>query len=145
MLKHIQKAIRSQRYEYALITAVRLGLAIIFIWFGVLKILGFNPVFDLIYNSILPWMAADVGLLTLGIIETIIGILLLSNRALLFTHGVVLVHLLGTFSTFVFGWHVVFSPYFPILSLEGEFVIKNIILALAGLVVLVYESRKRLR
>ena len=91
----------------------------------------------------LPWLADGAGLLTLGIVETLIGIFLLSNRALIFTHTVVFFHLLGTFSTFIFGWHVVFQPHFPMLSLDGEFVIKNLILALAGLVVLVYESRKK--
>ncbi|MES3031512.1 MAG: hypothetical protein V4697_03845 [Patescibacteria group bacterium] len=143
MTRFFQKILLSESYEQGLVTLVRIGLGVIFVWFGVLKILGFNPVFDLIYNSILPWLADGPGLMTLGIFETFIGILLLSNRALIFTHTIVFFHLLGTFSTFIFGWHIVFQPYFPMLSLDGEFVIKNIILALAGLVVLVYESRKK--
>ncbi|MES2930829.1 MAG: hypothetical protein V4665_03550 [Patescibacteria group bacterium] len=134
----------SARYETILITVLRLTLAVIFIWFGALKILGYNPVFDLIYNSILPMLAHGHGLVALGILEVFIGVMLLINRALVFTHAVVLFHLLGTFSTFIFGWHVVFNPHFPILSLDGEFVIKNMTLAIAGLVVLVHESRRKI-
>lgn len=112
-------------------------------WFGILKILGYNPVFDLIYNSVIPALAHGHGLVILGVVEAFIGLMLFINRALLFTHCIVLFHLVGTFSTFIFGWHVVFSPQFPILSLDGEFVIKNMTLAIAGLVVLVHESRRR--
>lgn len=129
-----------RKYENILVTVLRLTLSIIFIWFGTLKVLGYNPVFDLVTNSLLPMLAAGWGLTALGIMEIFIGLMLLSNRALFFTHIILLVHLLGTFSTFVFGWDIVFSPHFPILSLSGEFVIKNITLVIAGLVVLAHES-----
>lgn len=145
MLKTLQQHFASHSYEKFLVTSLRIGLAIIFVWFGVLKVLGYNPVFDLVYNSAIPWFALDAGLITLGVIEIIIGLLLFSNQFLFLTHGIVFLHLLGTFSTFIFGWHVIFEPNFPILSLDGEFVVKNIILALSGLVVLVYESRSRLK
>ncbi len=141
-IPHLQK-IFSVRYENILVTILRYTLALIFLWFGVLKILGYNPVFDLIYNSIMPALAHGNGLIILGIIEVFIGIMLVINRALLFTHCIVFFHLLGTFSTFIFGWEVIFYPRFPILSLDGEFVIKNITLAISGLVVLVHESRRR--
>ncbi len=133
----------SRSYEQFLVTALRLGLGLIFIWFGLLKVFGFNPVFDLIYHSLMPWLAADVGLIVLGVGEFIIGLLLCVNRFLVFTHSLVFLHLVGTFSTFIFGWTIIFDPYFPVLSIDGEFVIKNIILALSGLVVLTYELRKK--
>lgn len=133
----------SKNYEDRLLTLLRYTLSLIFIWFGVLKVLGYNPVFELVFNSALPIFADGIGLIVLGVIEAIIGVFLFINRAIFLTHFVVLLHLLGTFSTFIFGWNIVFDPYFPILSLDGEFVIKNITLAIAGLVILVHESRKR--
>lgn len=142
-MNHILRHVFSRRYEDLLINVLRITIAVIFIWFGGLKILGYNPVFDLVYNSMTPFLATGYGLIGLGVFEVIIGALLLSNRLLLPTHVLLLLHLLGTFSTFIFGWHVVFDPQFPILSLSGEFVIKNMTLVVAGLVVLVYESRKR--
>lgn len=103
-------------YEHWLFISLRLALAIIFIWFGVLKIFGFNPVYDLIYHSMAPILATGAGLVVLGVFETVLGLLLLFNRYIHVTHLLLVVHLLGTFSTFIFGWNVVFDPYFPVLS-----------------------------
>jgi len=133
----------SVKYEHLLVTTLRFTLALIFVWFGALKVLGFNPVFDLITNSAMPFLAEGYGLVILGVVEVLIGLLLVLNRALLFTHTIVVLHLLGTFSTFIFGWNLMFDPYVPVLSFEGEFVIKNMTLAIAGLVVLVHEARRR--
>jgi putative oxidoreductase len=143
MLQNLLQGRFPKSYEDFLVTVLRVSIAIIFIWFGTLKVLGYNPVFDLIYNSVLPTLAHGTGLLVLGIAEVFIGIMLLLNRALVATHVVLLLHLLGTFTTFIFGFEIIFQPHFPILSLDGEFVIKNIALAVAGLVILVHESRKK--
>ena len=132
----------SKKYEDVLIRVLRISIAIIFVWFGLLKISGHNPVFDLVQYSLMPLFAAGTGLMVLGVVEVVIGILIVTNRFLLFTYTVMLLHLAGTFSTFIFGWHVVFSPYFPILSLGGEFVVKNVVLIIAGLVILVHEERR---
>ena len=133
----------SEKYESMLIIILRWSIAIIFVWFGFLKILGYNPVYDLIYNSMMPWFASGNGLLTLGVMEVIIGLSLIINRYLVFIHTILLLHLLGTFSTFIFGLDVVFDPHFPVLSLDGEFVIKNATIAIAALVVFTYEYKKR--
>lgn len=132
-----------KRYEDVLVTCLRLVLSLIFIWFGLLKIFGYNPVFDLVHNSMVPFLAVGNGLIILGVAELVIGLMLLTNKALFLTHVILVLHLIGTFSTFVFGWDIVFKPHFPILSLDGEFVIKNLTLVIAGLVVLVHESRRR--
>ena len=130
------------RYEHFLVKVLRFVIGIVFIWFGVLKILGYNPVYDLIYNSIMPAFAMGKGLMILGGIEVFIGLMLLINRIRFLTHILLLAHLLGTFSTFIYGWDIIFDPKFPILSLSGEFVIKNLVLVVSGLVVLVHESRR---
>lgn len=136
------KQIFTQKYENFLITVLRWTLGLIFVWFGALKIFGYNPVYDLVYNSIMPLFAGGSGLIFLGVLEVLIGLLLLSNRTIIITHSVLFLHLLGTFSTFLFGWHVVFDPYFPILTLDGEFVVKNMALAASGLVVMAREARR---
>lgn len=142
-MKSVFSFLYSAKYEDILIRYLRFSIGIVFIWFGGLKIAGYNPVFDLVYYSMAPFLAAGGGLMALGILEVVIGILLLANRLLIFTHTVLLLHLLGTFSTFIFGWHVVFTPFFPVLSLGGEFVVKNMTLAISGLLVLIHEQRKR--
>lgn len=134
-------SIATTRAEDIAVKTLRWSIAIIFIWFGVLKIFGYNPVFDLIH-SVFPAMAVTPGLELLGIFETAIGIGLIVNRFRLVTHVILLLHLGGTFLTFFTDPTITFIPHFPILSLAGEFVIKNMTLALAGIVVLIHESHR---
>ncbi len=129
------------RYENAAIVLLRLSIALIFIWFGLLKVNGFDPVFDLV-RSVLPFLATPPGLTLLGWFEVAIGVGVLLNifRPLVF--GILILHLLGTFLTFVTAPDLMFAPHFPILSMAGEFVIKNLTLVIAGLVVLLHESHR---
>lgn len=135
----------SAKYEDMLIQFLRFSLAIIFIWFGFMKVAGFNSVFELVHYSMAPALESGFGLFVLGVVEVVVGVLLLAHRFLVFACIALALHLAGTFSTFIFGWGVVFNPHFPVLSLAGEFVVKNITLAISGLVVLVHEERKRRR
>ena len=121
--------------EKAVISALRLSLALIFIWFGALKIVGQNPVFDIVYGS-WPLLAHGAGLITLGVFEFIIGLGLLFNWFPTITHIALFGHLIGTFSVFFLAPEIAFDPYFPFLTLAGEFVFKNITLLIAGFVVL---------
>ena len=129
-------------YKKLLIKLLRYSLAIIFIWFGLLKVFGYNPVYDLI-TSVTPFLAEGTGLQLLGAFETFIGLGLVIKRARLPIHILLVLHLAGTFLTFITAWNLIFNPGFPILSIAGEFVVKNLTLAIAGLVVLVYESPKK--
>lgn len=132
------------KYEDGLILALRLALGTIFVWFGILKVLGYNPVFDLV-ASVTPFLASGVGLSILGWFEVALGVSLLINRWRTVTHTLLVLHLSGTFLTFVMGPEIVFQPAFPILSLAGEFVVKNMILMLAGIIVLLHESHRKHR
>ena len=132
-------SIQKEKYEAVLITALRFSLALIFIWFGVLKIFGFNPVFDLVH-SVAPFLSSGGGLILLGVFETLIGVGLAIDKLRALPHVLLILHLSGTFVTSITGIKIVFQPHFPILSLEGEFVVKNLVLAISGLVVLLHES-----
>lgn len=116
---------------------LRIGLGIIFLWFGALKLAGFNPVYEIIYASF-PFLAWGFGFFVLGLFETVIGIGLIFNVFPLLVHLALIGHLLGTLSVFVLGPEVMFSPYFPVLTLAGEFVFKNVALLLAGFAVLAH-------
>lgn len=122
------------------VLGLRISLGLIFLWFGLLKVFGFNPVFEIIYASF-PMLADGFGFLILGLFETIIGIGLLFNIFPLLVHIALVGHLLGTLSVFFLGPELMFNPYFPILSLSGEFVFKNVALLTAGFVVLEYNKK----
>ena len=129
-----------QNYRNRLIVALRISLGLVFLWFGALKLFGYNPVYEIVYASF-PWFAHGLGNLILGAGETLIGLGLLSNFFPKFTHVVLLLHLAGTFTVFVTGPELMFSPHFPVLTLSGEFVFKNVVLVMAGLVVLTQRKK----
>ncbi len=131
----------AKKHRHAFVTFLRLSLGIVFLWFGALKIAGYNPVYDLIANSMAPFLATAPWFTVLGIFEATIGILLISNKLVSITHVALFLHLIGTFSVFVFGWDMMFDPHFPVLNLQGEFVVKNLILVSSGLVVLSHEDK----
>lgn len=121
-------------YEGVLTTLLRISLGIVFFWFGVLKVAGYNPVYEIIYSSF-PFFGEGIGNQILGIIEAVIGLGLLLNIVPTIIHISLLLHLLGTFLVFILAPDLMFDPNFPILTLSGEFVFKNVVLATAGLVV----------
>ena len=122
------------------IALLRIALGIIFFWFGALKLSGFNPVYDIVYASF-PILADGIGNLFLGGLETLIGLALICNVLKKTTHAILVVHLLGTFGVFVTAPEIMFSPGFPMLTLAGEFVVKNLSLVMGGIVVILYEIR----
>ncbi len=125
-------------YRGRLVLALRISLGLVFFWFGALKIFGYNPVYEIVYASF-PWFAYGIGNLILGIGETLIGLGLLTNFFRKFTHAILILHLAGTFTVFITGPEIMFNPYFPMLTLAGEFVFKNLVLAISGLVVLTHS------
>lgn len=117
------------------IEGMRVALGIIFLWFGLLKFTGFNPVYEIVAASF-AFLAKGPGNILLASLETLIGAGLVLNRFRRVVHSVLILHLLGTFTVFIRAPHIMFDPYFPILTLAGEFVVKNLALAFGGIIVL---------
>ena len=113
----------------------RVAVAVVFIWFGFLKVLNLSPVMKILASSI-PLLAAPPGLTLLGILEVVLGVGLIVPSTAKPAAIVTILHLLGTFSLFLVAPSVVFHPSFPIVTFEGEFVVKNIVLISALLAIL---------
>jgi len=60
------------------ITALRIALGVVFIWFGTLKVIGRSPVEDLVKDTIY-FLPQDTFFIVIGVWEIIIGIGLLSR------------------------------------------------------------------
>jgi uncharacterized membrane protein YkgB len=117
------------------IELLRGSLAIIFIWFGLLKVLGLSPVAGLVAHTVY-WFPPEIFIPILGWWEIIVGFGLLLHFALRLTLFLFWLQLIGTFLVLVFLPHVAFQRANPfLLTLEGEFVIKNLILITAGIVI----------
>ncbi len=117
------------------ITFLRWALAVTFIWFGALKILGVSPVGDLVSQTV-PWLPPHFFVPFLGIWEVVIGVGLLVRFALRATLFLFFAQMAGTFLVLILLPQVSFQHGNPLLLTNtGEFVVKNFVLLSAGLVI----------
>lgn len=117
------------------IPALRVSVAVVFIWFGALKILGVTPVTDLVASTVY-WVDPDWFVPVLGVAEVVVGLGLLFRVMLRTVLALFALQMLGTFLVLVLLPDVSFQDgnVFK-LTVEGEFVVKNLVLLSAGLVV----------
>ena len=122
------------------VNSLRISLGVILLWFGALKLFpGLSPAEGLAGRTIQlmtggivdPWLSVPV----LGICESLIGLGLLTGRALRLTVGVLLFHMVGTVSPLVLLPHVVFAQWPFVLTMEGQYIIKNMVLVSGAFVV----------
>lgn len=123
------------------ITALRLALGSVFLWFGALKIFGSSPVAVLIRETY-SFMPIDIFMLVLGVWEIVIGIGIILKRALRCVLILLGIHLTGTFTAIWFNPNIFFVQGVPLyLTADGEFVVKNFVLITAALVIAAYEVK----
>lgn len=126
------------------ILALRAALALVFIWFGLLKLTDQSPISPLIEDAF-PWMPYPAFHYVLGAWELIIGLGLAAPLVPISTNaaGVITrvtlallwLQLGGTFMPMVLEPGAIWDNYPPLLTLTGEFIVKNIVLATAGLAI----------
>jgi uncharacterized membrane protein YphA (DoxX/SURF4 family) len=114
--------------------ALRLSLALVFVWFGALKLTGDSPVEALI-GATLPFVDTDVAVPALGLVEVALGLAVAVGRAPRVVLLVLAAHLAGTFLSFVTASELMVDDGNPLLlTADGEFVLKNLVLISAALV-----------
>ena len=114
---------------------LRVVLAVTFIWFGGLKILGVSPVASLVAQTV-HWVQPKFFVPFLGLWEVIVGVGLLLGVALRLVLLLFWLQMAGTFLVLVLHPELSFQSGNPLLlTVTGEFVIKNLVLIAAGLVI----------
>ena len=114
----------------------------VFVWFGALKVIGVSPVHDLLAQT-LPFLAPNVVVPGLGIIEVVLGLAVAVGAFPRVVLIVLVGHLAGTFLTFVTATHLMFQAGNPLeLTANGEFVVKNLILISAALLLISSHTRR---
>lgn len=109
------------------------SLGVLFIWFGLLKVVGASPVADLV-ATVAPAVPPRLLVPAVGAAEVVIGALLLTGLWVRVTVGLFLVQMAGTFLVLVLHPAIAFQDGNPLLlSVEGEFIAKNVVLVAAGL------------
>jgi uncharacterized membrane protein YkgB len=117
------------------IPALRLTLGLIFLWFGALKVLGISPITPLLKQTY-SFMANPVFTILLGVWEMLIGVGLVFRLAVRHTLFLLCLHLAGTFVAIWLAPSLFFLHRNPLmLTVNGEFVLKNLVLLTAGLVI----------
>ena len=116
------------------LTILRMSLAIIFIWFGALKPFGQSPAVDLIKKTVY-WLDPDVFIPILGVWEMVIGICLLFAPLIRVGLFLLALQMPGTFLPLVLLPEICFINFPFDLTLEGQYIVKNLVLIGAGLVV----------
>lgn len=115
--------------------ALRWSLAVVFVWFGALKVLGVSPVVDLVASTVY-WVNPNWFVPVLGTVEILVGLGLATRRGLRLVLLVLVAQLVGTFLVFVFVPGIAFQDGNPLkLTVEGEFVVKNLVLLSAAMLV----------
>ncbi len=122
------------------ITFLRISLGIVFFWFGFLKFFpGLSPAQGLATQTIemitFGLIPPEVSIYILAAWETIIGIGLITGWYLRITLFFLFVQMLGTMTPLALFPAEAFTkfPYAP--TLEGQYIIKNLVLISAGMVI----------
>lgn len=122
------------------VTLLRISVGIVFFWFGIIKFVpGLSPADELATRTISTLtfgiVQPDISRPVLALWESLIGLGLLTGWFMRATLLLLFVQMMGTITPLVLfpkeTWHV-----FPVaLTLEGQYILKNVVLISAGLVI----------
>ena len=119
---------------------LRVALGLIFLWFGVLKFFpDLSPAQDLAARTIedlsLGVVRSDVALPVLAVWECLIGLGLLTGRFLRATLLLLAVQMLGTLTPLILYPAETFTVFPVAPTLEGQYILKNLVIIAAAMVV----------
>lgn len=131
------RAVASFMRRYGLV-ALRLALAVIFVWFGLLKPLGLSPAQELVENTVY-WMPVLTPRQWVGVIgwwEVLIGVTFLFRKTTRLAILLLALQMGGTFLPLVLLPGTTFQPgrwpWAP--TTEGQYIIKNLLILAAAVV-----------
>ena len=119
--------------------AARISLFVIFFWFGILKPMGLSPAEPLVLKTVdwMPLLSAGQWLVVIGWWEVAIGVFFLFRKTTRLAIGLLFLQMTGTFMPLFILPEITFQengiPFLP--TLEGQYIIKNIIIISAALVI----------
>jgi uncharacterized membrane protein YphA (DoxX/SURF4 family) len=122
------------------VPVLRVGLGIVFLWFGLLKFfpdqspaaeLATRTIEELSFGIISPAVALPM----LAVWETLIGLGLITGRALRATLLLLIVQMAGTLTPLVLFPDEAFTTFPLVPTLEGQYIIKNVVIIGAAMVV----------
>lgn len=121
------------------IRALQISLAVIFIWFGLLKIIDLSPANGLVKATVnwMPFFDTESWVKIIGTWEVVIGICFLFKKTLRIAIALLAMQMVGTFMPLVILPEITFQkgmiPYAP--TIEGQYIIKNLLIISAALTI----------
>lgn len=119
--------------EYS-VDLLRYSLSIVFIWFGILKPLGVSSATELVSQTVY-FIPPEIFVPILGVWEVLIGISLLHKKLLRVGIFLLILQMAGTFLPLLILPEVSFITIPLVPTLEGQYIIKNLVLISGALVV----------
>lgn len=113
---------------------MRVAIGIVFVWFGTLKVIGISPAADLVSKTVF-FLPAGLFLPVLGVWEMLIGVSLLYRPLIRLGILLLFLQMPGTFLPIILLPDLVFTVFPYGLTVEGQYIVKNLVIIGAALVV----------
>lgn len=114
---------------------LRLAIGIIFMWFGALKTIGeLSPAYDLVAATVY-WLTPEIIVPLLGLWEVAIGVAFLFTPLTRLAIFLLALQMPGTFLPLVLLPDVCFSVFPFGLTLEGQYIVKNLVIIGSAIVI----------
>ena len=117
---------------------IRTPLFVIFFWFGLLKVIKLSPAQGLVIDTVywMPFLSPDGWVIVIGFWEMLIGLFFLTKKTTFYAMVLLLLQMSGTFMPLVLLPSITFqNSNYLLPTLEGQYIIKNIIIIASALVV----------
>jgi uncharacterized membrane protein YkgB len=128
----IDQFISAQMWRFG-VPLLRFGLAVVFIWFGALKLTGTSPAMELVTRTVY-WFNPAIFVPALGCWEIAIGICLVVPALTRIGIFLLAFQMPGTFLPLILLPHVCYNGAPWNLTLEGQYIVKNLVIIGAALV-----------
>lgn len=138
--------LRGETGERASEWLLRIGLAIVYVWFGLLKVIGLSPatqlVRDLFDKTVPSFVPFGFFYPAFSWFEVVLGLLFLFPKLTRLAFLLVVLHLATTVLPLIFlpggAWNGFMSP-----TIEGQYIIKNVLILGSAFALLVRYERRR--
>lgn len=126
-------------FDIVIKTWLRGTFALIFIWYGALKLVGVSPVNPLLIDTF-SFLDTSLVIYMIGAFEVIIGVGFLIKPLSRYVKVLFILQMFGTFAPILLAFDKVFQDdNILVLTSYGEFIFKNLILIPVGFFLLTEE------
>jgi len=139
LFNQVDEALTQWMARYGVVL-LRISVGIVFFWFGVLKFFpGLSPAQELATRTIelltFGIIQPEVSLPVLATWETLIGLGLITGQFMRSTLALLFVQMMGTITPLFIFPDEAFTAFPYALTLEGQYIIKNLVIVSAGIVI----------